>query len=80
MWFETLTGFSETSPLQVRENIILDGERLKSLVNGKIMTCGRLQTPSLAELRERVRASKLQVGKKNIINRSSRQCSKFTYR
>jgi hypothetical protein len=67
VWFETLTGFSETSPLQVRENIILDGERLKSLVNGKIMTCGRLQTPSLAELRERVRASKLQVGKKILL-------------
>src|SRR5689334_21344839 len=55
-WFEYLTGFREASPLQVRENISVDGEMLKSRVNGKGMTCGRLETPSLAELRERVRS------------------------
>ena len=26
MWFETLTGFQEESPEQVRENIAVDGE------------------------------------------------------
>jgi len=63
MWFEALTGFREESPQQVRENIIVDGEMLKSRVNGKSMTCGRLETPSLAELRERVRGNKCEAGR-----------------
>ena len=56
MWFENLTGFREKSPQQVRENILLEPEQsqLKSLVNGKTMTCGILETPTLKELRERV--------------------------
>jgi len=53
-WFETLTGFRETSPGEVRKNLAVDGEQLTSSVNGKVMVCGRLETPSLAELRERV--------------------------
>ena len=63
MWFETLTGFREESSQQVRKNITLDGETLKSHVNGKVVACGRLETPSLAELRERVRSSGHNVGK-----------------
>ncbi len=55
-WFEVLTGFRETLPSQVRKNIAVDGETLTSNVNGKVMVCGRLETPSLAELRERVRS------------------------
>ena len=35
MWFETLTGFPEESPQQVRENITVDGQELTSHVNGK---------------------------------------------
>jgi hypothetical protein len=62
-WFESLTGFRETSPQQVRENFIVDGEILKSRVNGRAMACGRLETPSLEELRERVRSSGHAVGK-----------------
>jgi len=57
MWFEELTGFSEASPGQVREQITVDGEKLKSHVNGRVLACGRLETPSLADLRERVQAS-----------------------
>ena len=57
MWFETLTGFPEESPQQVRTNITVDGNALKSHVNGKVLVCGELETPSLAELRERVRSS-----------------------
>ena len=56
-WFELLTGFSETSPSQVRQNITVNGESLTSIVNGRAMSHGRLETPSLAELRQRVRAS-----------------------
>lgn len=62
MWFETLTGFPEESMQQVHENITVDGEMLKSRVNGKTMVYGRLETPSLAELRERVQASNYKTG------------------
>ena len=63
MWFETLTGFPEESPQQVRENITVDGHALKSHVNGKVLVCGQLETPTLAELRERVHASGHKSGK-----------------
>jgi len=54
MWFETLTGFREESPEQVRENMSVNGELLKSHINGKEFICGLLETPSLAELQDRV--------------------------
>ncbi len=54
MWFEKLTGFHEESPQQVRQYLSVDGEVLKSGVNGKAYRYGRLETPTLAELRERV--------------------------
>ena len=63
MWFEELTGFTEKSPQQVRTNITVEGSTLKSLVNGKVFVCGELETPSLAELRERVRSRRSQVGR-----------------
>jgi hypothetical protein len=63
MWFETLICCPEGSPQQVRENIVLDGELLKSRVNGKVLACGRLETPSLAELRERVKGGEPEAGK-----------------
>ena len=66
MWFETLTGFSEKSPRQVRTNITIDDNLLKSHINGKVLICGKLETPSLAELRERVHASGHKVGKVSV--------------
>ncbi len=63
MWFETLTGFPEESLQQVRANITIDGSSLKSRVNGKVLVCGELETPSLAELRERVQSTRCSVGK-----------------
>lgn len=62
-WFETLTGFPEDTPQQVRKNITADGKALKSHVNGKVLVCGQLETPSLAELRERVQFGGHDVGK-----------------
>lgn len=56
-WFKTLTGFAEEYPQQVRENITVDGQTLRSHINGKVLVCGQLETPTLAELRERVHAS-----------------------
>ncbi len=52
-WFETLTGFREDSPDYVRGRLSKDGEHLRSIVNGNEWRCGRLGTPTLAELRER---------------------------
>jgi hypothetical protein len=43
-WFETLTGFAEESPQQVRANIIVDGSELRSHVNGKALVCDELKT------------------------------------
>jgi len=63
MWFEALTGFREESPKQVRENMSVDGNLLKSHINGKEYVCGLLETPSLAELRYRVNHSKNNSGK-----------------
>lgn len=62
MWFEKLTGFREETPAQVRENLSVDGGVLKSRVNGREFVAGTLETPSLGELRERVRSTELPSG------------------
>ena len=62
-WFETITGFPEESPQQIREHITVDGQTLKSNANGRVLVYGQLETPTLAELRERVHASGSQSGK-----------------
>lgn len=50
-WFRALTGFEERSPVQVRENLILEGTVLTSKVNGAQYDCGTLEIRSLKELR-----------------------------
>ena len=65
-WFETLTGVSEESPQQVHANITVDGNVLKSRVNGETLICGELETPSLAELRKRVRSSGHKAGETSV--------------
>ncbi len=55
-WFEMLTGFSETSASDIHKKISLDGANMTSRANGKKMTWGSLETPSLGELRARVAA------------------------
>ena len=54
MWFENLTGFKETSPAQIRSKLVMNGNTMTSMVNGRSMICGQLETPSLTELRSRV--------------------------
>lgn len=54
MWYHALTGFHEHSAPQVRSNLTLDGEWITSQANHRRMRCGRLEIPSLAELRDRV--------------------------
>jgi hypothetical protein len=50
-WFESLTGFREETPDQVRNMLIVEGNRLTSKANGRAYVYGQLKTPSLAELR-----------------------------
>jgi hypothetical protein len=52
-WFEDLTGFAETGYAATRARLRVEGDRLHSLANGRNWRIGRLETPSLAELRER---------------------------
>ena len=54
MWFERLTGFLETSPDEVREQMFVEGATLTSRINGRSWQCGTLDVISLAELRGRV--------------------------
>jgi hypothetical protein len=55
-WFERLTGFNETSPPRVRDHLRVEGDVLTSRVNGRSYVHGRLETPSLLELRNQVAA------------------------
>ena len=58
MWFEKLTDFTEKSPEQVRENLEITGDKLISKVNGKVFLYGKLEIPSLEELREQIDLSR----------------------
>ena len=53
-WFSTLCGFPEITPDQVRSNLVLRGETLTSIPNGRSWACGCLEIPALAELRQSV--------------------------
>jgi len=52
MYFKKLTGFTEESHQQVQQNISINDGIMTSLVNDKSYSCGSLEVPSLAELRE----------------------------
>lgn len=52
MWFEKLTGFSEVSPQNVRDNITISGNTLISRVNSRKLYFGKLQISTLAELKK----------------------------
>jgi len=51
MWFEKLVGFKENNPEQVRENIEIVDNKLISKINNSEFISGKLETPSLEELR-----------------------------
>lgn len=53
-WFEKLTGFREEHPAQVRGNLELQEDKLISKINGAAYTFGKLEIPSLEELRNSV--------------------------
>ncbi len=52
MWFEDLMGFKEENPEQVRNNIILENEKMISKINGKTYQYGHLEIISLKELKK----------------------------
>ena len=51
-WFETLFGFSERDWQATQDAFELDGETLRSKINGALFHVGRFSTPTLASLRE----------------------------
>src|SRR5262245_34953181 len=51
-WFAELTGIQDESRAQVHKHLSVDGNLLRSHVNGKSWTWGELQVPSLSELRK----------------------------
>ena len=53
-WFDTLMGFPEKSSGNIREKIIINGDRMRSIVNQREYVCGSFETPSLFELRSRL--------------------------
>ena len=54
-WFHQLTGIEETSPQSVRDLMQLRGSQLVSPSNNSSYQFGRLEIPTLAELRARIR-------------------------
>ena len=52
MWFYNLFGFIEENPTHVRENIEWEDAFIISKANGQRFQCGRLEIPSLRELKE----------------------------
>jgi len=57
-WFERLTGFREGSYDDTRRQLAIEGQTLRSLVNGRTYGVGELELVSLETLRQRVHASK----------------------
>lgn len=51
MWFEKLMGFREENPEQVRDNLLLEDNKITSKINGKTYTCGHLEVLTLKELK-----------------------------
>lgn len=51
MWFEKLTGFPEEFPENVRSKLIVENDTFISLPNSNKFTFGKLELPTLEELR-----------------------------
>ncbi|MFM7928638.1 MAG: hypothetical protein ACKO9Q_13095, partial [Pirellula sp.] len=65
-WFTRLTGFSERSADEVRTHLQVEGENLIVPSQGKTYVCGRLEIPSLEELRQQVSVLPTGVGRLEI--------------
>lgn len=63
MWFKKLTGFEEKNPRFVRENLEIHGEYFISKANNKKFCFGKLETPTLQELRDNIDLSQIKSSK-----------------
>jgi hypothetical protein len=61
-WFERLFGFRELPYAETKAKLALEGTMLRSLVNGRAYSTGRLETPMLADLRDRGRLAQAEGG------------------
>ncbi|MEZ4906879.1 MAG: hypothetical protein R2771_04370 [Saprospiraceae bacterium] len=52
MWFEKLTGFEEKSPENVREKLLIERDSFVSKANNERFFFGKLEIPTLEELRQ----------------------------
>jgi protein-tyrosine phosphatase len=55
-WFEKLTGFREVTYSATRSKLKVEGQKLRSLINGKCYGIGELELVPLQTLRERVKS------------------------
>ena len=55
-WFEKITGFRETDYDDTRGKLVVEGRRLRSLINGRSYGIGELELVPLQVLRERARS------------------------
>ncbi len=53
MWFKKLMGLGDTKYKDVQKNILINGNKIESLVNGKSYQYGKLEVLSLQELKEK---------------------------
>lgn len=56
-WFEKLTGFRETGYEETRSRLEVEGDRLRSRINGASYGIGELELVSLQALRERAQSA-----------------------
>ena len=56
-WFERITGFRETDYDDTRAKLVVEGNRLRSLVNANSYRIGELELVQLQALRERARSA-----------------------
>ena len=61
-WFERLFGFTESSRSMVNSELEVKGNSLRSKLRGTEWTCGKLEIPSLADLRSQHNALQLATG------------------
>ena len=62
MWFQKLTGFREPDVDDVAAQFSVEGDRLTSRANGRVMHHGRFETPQLGDLRDRCRKAAATTG------------------
>ena len=60
-WFEHLVGFPERNYHETQDRLEVVGDSLRSRVNGRVVRIGTLETPTLAELRQRASAAAVAV-------------------